>query len=64
MHTIVPIEREPTRGGGRNQDRCRAGRIAANGSQLSEMTLDQLRRITLAKSFQISIDTLDPAVPC
>jgi radical SAM protein with 4Fe4S-binding SPASM domain len=35
-------------------------RIATNGSLLSDEVLDRLRRDTLAKSFQVSLDTLDP----
>ena len=35
-------------------------RIASNGSLLDRETLARLRRETLTKSFQISLDTLDP----
>ena len=35
-------------------------RIASNGSLLSDEVLKRLRRETLTKSFQISLDTLDP----
>jgi radical SAM protein with 4Fe4S-binding SPASM domain len=35
-------------------------RIASNGFFLTDQLLTQLRRATLTKSFQISIDTLDP----
>jgi radical SAM protein with 4Fe4S-binding SPASM domain len=35
-------------------------RIASNGSLLTEDLLDRLRGETLTKSFQISLDTLDP----
>jgi radical SAM protein with 4Fe4S-binding SPASM domain len=38
------------------------GRIASNGSLLDDEVLDRLRGETLVKSFQISLDTLDPAV--
>jgi len=37
-----------------------AARIASNGSLLTDEVLDRLMRETLAKSFQISLDTLDP----
>ena len=37
-------------------------RIASNGSLLTEDLLDRLRRDTLTKSFQISLDTLDHAL--
>ncbi|MEW5901709.1 MAG: radical SAM protein, partial [Acidobacteriota bacterium] len=35
-------------------------RIASNGSQLQRSLLDRLKRETLVKSFQISLDTVDP----
>jgi len=35
-------------------------RIASNGSLITERTLKELRKKTLVKSFQISLDTLDP----
>ena len=37
-------------------------RIASNGSLLSDAVLDRLRGETLTKSFQVSLDTLDPAL--
>ncbi|UCC38334.1 MAG: radical SAM protein [Candidatus Aminicenantes bacterium] len=37
-------------------------RIASNGSLLSEEILKQLKNETLTKSFQISLDTLDPGL--
>jgi len=37
-------------------------RIASNGSLLSDEVLDRLRGETLTKSFQVSLDTLDPAL--
>ncbi len=37
-------------------------RIASNGSLLTEGILSRLRRDTLTESFQISLDTIDPAV--
>ena len=43
-------------------DRDISARIASNGSLVTGDILDRLRRETLTKSFQISLDTLDPAV--
>jgi radical SAM protein with 4Fe4S-binding SPASM domain len=37
-------------------------RIASNGSLLSDELLDRLRAETSTKSFQVSLDTLDPAL--
>ncbi|MDH4271223.1 MAG: radical SAM protein [Candidatus Aminicenantes bacterium] len=37
-------------------------RIASNGSLLDDHVLDELRRRTLTKSFQISLDSIDPAL--
>ncbi len=37
-------------------------RIASNGSLLDNHVLDTLRRRTLTKSFQISLDTIEPAL--
>ena len=39
-------------------------RIASNGSLLTDEVLGRLRRETLTKSFQISLDTLDPDLYC
>jgi len=37
-----------------------SARIASNGSLLTEAILSRLKRTTLTKSFQISLDTIDP----
>jgi radical SAM protein with 4Fe4S-binding SPASM domain len=37
-------------------------RIASNGSLLDDQVLEELRRRTLTKSFQISLDSIDPAL--
>jgi len=37
-------------------------RIASNGSLLTDAVIRRLRRETLTKSFQISLDTLDPVI--
>jgi len=37
-------------------------RIASNGSLLDDYALDELRRRTLTKSFQISLDSIEPAL--
>ena len=37
-------------------------RIASNGSLLTEAVIRRLRRETLTKSFQVSLDTLDPDI--
>jgi radical SAM protein with 4Fe4S-binding SPASM domain len=39
-------------------------RVASNGSLLTDALLGRLRRETLTKSFQISLDTLDPGLYC
>jgi len=39
-----------------------SARIASNGSLLTEKILQKLRQETLTKSFQISLDTVDPEV--
>ncbi|NLW50248.1 MAG: radical SAM protein [Candidatus Brocadiaceae bacterium] len=43
-------------------ERGMTARIASNGSLLSDELLDRLRGETLTKSFQVSLDTLDPAL--
>lgn len=43
-------------------ERGMTARIATNGSLLTDELLDRLRRDTLTQSFQVSLDTLDPAL--